>query len=285
MKSVLVFSLALICLSFTFKNKKFKGPEGYVFIPSGTIEMEGKKYSCAAFWMSDHEVTNGEYVKFLADLKTDGKMEDYKTALPDTSAWKQKKMYSDSMFKYYLRHPAYANYPVVNVSKDGAKLYCKYLTEKYLKIYGDIIQDFRLPTRMEWMYAAASGQSNARYSWSGNELRNEDGNLRANFRQVGDQNITLTADGPKVVSDTAMVYDSIDDNAFLTAPANSYEPNDYGLYNMCGNVGELVAKEDLAVGGDWHLPGYDIRIASKREFKGPNPFTGFRPVLTYIKQD
>jgi formylglycine-generating enzyme required for sulfatase activity len=284
MKKIVLITTVLCGLSFTFKNKKFKGPEGYVFIPSGSIEMEGQIYSCAAFWMSDHEVTNAEYREFLDALKAEGKMEDYNKAVPDTAAWNEIGGFMDPMKKHYFSHPTYANYPVVNISKQGAIMYCKYVTEQYLSIYGNVIQEFRLPTRMEWMYAAASGTINARYPWNGPYLRNEDGDLMANFRQVGDHNITLTENGPEVVNDSLRYREVILDDVFITAPVNSYWPNDYGLYNMSGNVAEMVSKEDVAVGGDWHVTGYDIRITAKKKFDKPSPFVGFRPVMSFMAE-
>lgn len=284
MKHFLIVFALLGCLSLTTKkSKKFKGPEDYVFIPSGTIEMEGQNYTCNAFWMSAFEVTNREYLAFLKHLKMHGKAEEYQKALPDTSAWKSTNAYSDPMFTQYLRHPAYANFPVVNVSTEGANLYCAYLTNKYKAEYGDVIENFRLPTRKEWMYAAAAGKDNARYAWKEYGLRNEKGDLLANFRRVGDRNITLTENGVEIVEDSLYIYAPFDDAIFITAPSKSYWPNEFGLYNMCGNVAELVAKEDVAVGGSWRSPGYDIRIQSKAKFEKPNPFTGFRPVLTFVK--
>ena len=285
MKKIVFILIAIVILSFTFKSKKFKSPEDFVFIPSGKIEMQGEIYSCNAFWMAEHEVTNGEYKFFLEDLKKNNRMGDYNAALPDTNQWTEHGGYMLPMRDHYFSHPAYTNYPVVNVSKKGAELYCSYLTEKYRSMYGDVIQNFRLPARKEWMYAAASGKNNSIYSWNGPYLRRSNGHCQANYRKVGDHNITLTENGPEVVADSLHYQEVIINEVYITAPSQSYWPNDFGLYNMCGNVAEMVADKDVAVGGDWHLPGYDIRILSEQKFDGPNPFTGFRPVLSFVSQD
>ena len=280
----ILFAIAiLITFSFTFKNKKFKGPEGFVFIPSGTVTVDSdSKYSCAAFWMSDHEVTNKEYRDFLKSLKKSGKTGEFENALPDTLQWLKVEGDLDAMANTYFWHPAYDNYPVVNISKEGVQEYCEYITQKYRAIYGDVIQDFRLPTRMEWMYAASSGKSNQIYPWGGSKLRNEKGEFLANFRPIGDQNITMSESGPVVVSDSLFTSELFLDGGFYTVEVQSYEPNDFGLYNMSGNVAEMVAKEDIVVGGSWYSPGYDIRIQSKKSFDGPSPFVGFRPVMSYL---
>lgn len=257
-----------------------------MFIPSGTVTVDSdNKYSCNAFWMASHEVTNLEYRGFLASLKAEDRMDDYKKAVPDTMQWMELGGFMDKMTNMYFWHPAFNNYPVVNISKEGAQLYCKYATEEYRKIYGDVIQDFRLPTRLEWMYAASSGKSNQTYPWNGPYLRNEKGEFLANFRPVGDRNITMTENGPEVVADSLMMHQSFHDGGFFTVASDSYQPNEFGLYHMSGNVAEMVAKEDVVVGGSWGSPGYDIRIQSTEKFEKPNPFTGFRPVLSFIKQD
>ena len=286
MKKLVVFTIILTCLSFTYKSKKFKGIEGYVFIPTGVTEREGKKYSCHAFYMSDHEVTNKEYRTFLNQLKEDGNMGDYKKAYPDTTAWSSLKGYFEPMKEYYFTHPAYDEYPVVNVSKEGAKLYCEYLTDKYKKIYGDdVIYPFRLPTRGEWMYAASGGESAFVYAWPGLSLKDDDGNYRANFLPLGEHNITMTEDGPNVVADSDRVMLGADpDNAVVIAAAKSFEPNAFGLYNVCGNVAEMVDDGDIAVGGHWRSGGYDVRIESTEKFEKPYPTVGFRPVMTYVSE-
>ena len=283
---ILIASLVILStLSFTYKNKKFKNPEKSVFIPSGTTEHEGQAYSCEAFWMLDHEVTNFEYFTFLKQLLTDGKTGEYKKAVPDTLAWKSIGGYMNPMAEYYFSHPSYANYPVVNVSKEGAELFCVYMTKEYRAIYGEAINDFRLPTKLEWIYAAKGGTAAHIYPWSGPHLRNADGELMANFYRIGDENSTYTSDGPQIVSDSARIHTAFADDAYVTAPANSYWPNEYGLYNMAGNVAELVADENTAMGGHWRSTGYDIRVTSQTDFEKANPFVGFRPVMAFLVQE
>jgi formylglycine-generating enzyme required for sulfatase activity len=285
MKIIIPLLVALFLISFTTKKKKkFKSPENFVFIPSGTSQLNDKTYSCAAFFMLEHEVTNLEYRTFLNQLKKEGKSEEYEIACPDSTQWSKIGGSMDPMKENYFSHPAYDNYPVVNITKEGANLFCIYLTEYYRSIYGDVINDFRLPTKLEWVYAAKSGRERASYPWSGPYLRDEKGCYLANFKVVGDQNISITNGEQVVVADSLKISGAFVDGAFITAPVNSYEPNDYGLYNMSGNVAELVAKENLAMGGHWNSTGHDIRVVSEEKFENPNPFVGFRPVLSYVTQ-
>ena len=58
----------------------------------------------------------------------------------------------------------------------------------------------------------------------------------------------------------------------------SNHPNNLGLYNMCGNVAEMVAERGVAFGGSFLDPGYDIRIDSETRYDAPSPKVGFRVI-------
>ena len=279
--AVLFLSISILFLSFTFlKEKKFKTPKGFVFVPSGTTDIDEKKVSCNAFYMSDHEVTNFEYGQFISYLKSNNMKEQLAVAQPDTTVWKQLDgAHMNPMITHYYSHPAYGNYPVVGISIEGAKLYSNYVTEQFRMLYGEQINDFRLPTKEEWIYAAKGGLEQSPYPWGGPYMRDSKGDYLANFKPIGDQNISTDPDGGYVVKKEGAKLFS--DGAFITAPVDSYWPNGYGLYNMSGNVAELV-EDNTAMGGDWNSCGYDVRVNSELPFENPNPFTGFRVVMSHL---
>jgi gliding motility-associated lipoprotein GldK len=146
---------------------------------------------------------------------------------PDTLVWIRDFSYSynEPMSKRYYSHPAFGNYPVVGVSWKQASAFCEWRTH-YLNAYLESKKrvtesDFRLPTESEWEYAARGGRSQAPYPWGGYYLRNKKGCLLANFKP-GRGNYP-------------------EDGGFYTVRADAYWPNDFGLYNMAGNVAEWTS--------------------------------------------
>ena len=199
-----------------------KPPKGFAFVPAGIVDIEGEKQAMPAFLMPETEVTNVQYRAFLDDLKMQGKDSLYQLAYPDTSAWVVGEWKSmEPMANMYFWHPAYANYPVVNISKMGADLYCQWLEGQLKEIYGNQIKSVRLPHRKEWTYAAQAGNKNSIYPWGGSYLVNTKGCYLANFSVVGDQNIRKTENGLEVVTDSTFIPDiSILDHLFHDCSCN-----------------------------------------------------------------
>ncbi|MFP5438454.1 MAG: gliding motility lipoprotein GldK [Bacteroidia bacterium] len=143
---------------------------------------------------------------------------------PDTTVWIKDFAYSynEPMHETYFWHEAYGEYPVVGVSWKQAKAFCEWRTinkNTYLKEKKQQqTTKFRLPTEAEWEYAARAGQQSATFPWGGPYAKNDTGCFLANFKpNRGD----YAADG-----------------ALYTVEANAFDPNDYNLYNMAGNVSE-----------------------------------------------
>lgn len=103
-------------------------------------------------YMSKFNVSNEMYSQFLSDLKSNGKTDLYAACYPDTTKWHTKYAYNEPFVTLYHVHPAYFNYPAVNIDKKSAEEFCKWLTEKYnsegKRKYQNIV--FSLPTESEW---------------------------------------------------------------------------------------------------------------------------------------
>lgn len=146
---------------------------------------------------------------------------------PDTLVWMRDFSYSynEPMTKRYFTHPSFGNYPVVGVNWKQAVAFCHWRTH-YMNSYLEkkkyaVESDFRLPTEAEWEYASRGGRTQSMYPWGNYYLRNKKGCLLANFKP-GRGNYP-------------------EDGGFYTVRADAYWPNDFGLYNMAGNVAEWTS--------------------------------------------
>lgn len=234
-----------------------------------------------------------------AAAKSRGNRRDYiKTEIvevyPDTTVWVKDFHYSynDPMHQDYFYHQAYHDYPVVGVSWRQAKAFCKWRTKKkndFLSAKRNPTQvpQFRLATEGEWEYAARGGLENATYPWGGPYTTSDQGCFLANFKPTR---------GNYAV-----------DGALYTVEAKSYNPNDFGLYNMAGNVAEWTNTayneasyylgstmnpnvEDarnfrkVIRGGSWKDVAYFLEV-STRDYEyadSARSFIGFRTVQDYL---
>jgi len=243
-------------------------PEGFLFIPMDTTKRTH------AFYIKRTEVSNLEYRTFLFDLLIQNRKEEFLKAKPDQAMWVKEypNAFNQPMQDNYFSHPAYNDYPVVAISREGAELFCKWMTEELNVMFNlNLVNNFRLPSSDEWEFAAKGGLVNQPYPWGGPYLRNSKGCFLANFYPIKDN---YTADG-----------------SLHTAKVDSYNPNDYGLYCMSGNVAEMVYYEDEnnlpgTRGGSWSSIGQELQIVEGNDrFKGrtePSVNVGFRPVMTYL---
>ncbi|MCW3124451.1 MAG: hypothetical protein JWO03_109 [Bacteroidetes bacterium] len=242
--------------------------KAFVIIPKGTLD--GKEVK--QFYMSATEVTNKQYREFIQALRLSGDTAKLRIAMVDTAQW-LKDPYDKPYADYYFQHKAYDNYPVVNVTRRGALLYCEWLTEKFRK-GGKTQMHVTLPDETQWEYAAKGGDPKANYPWEGNSLKCEKkgkwyGTYMCNYFRG------LDKDHPPV--DTT----KFNPNADITAPAESYMPNGYKLWGMCGNVAEMLTDKNYTKGGGWYSPAAKVNIA-EHENNDPNTgskWVGFRPVI------
>lgn len=154
-------------------------------------------------------------------------MKDRVLVYPDTLCWIADFTYSfnEPWTQMYFWHPGFDEYPCVGVSWKQATAFCIWrsnLLNNFLHQEGQpFAMDYRLPTEAEWEYAARGGLKAGVYPWGGYYTRNNRGCFVANFKPLRGR--------------------YADDGAASTTTVSSYAPNDYGLYDMAGNVAEWTS--------------------------------------------
>ena len=215
---------------------------------------------------------------------------------PDTTVWIKDFSYSynEPMHNDYFWHDAYSDYPVVGVTWQQAQAFCNWRTKfknDDQKSRGkQFVNRFRLPTEAEWEYAARGGIEGGTYPWGGPYVISDTGCFMANFKpQRGD-------------------YAA--DQALYTVEAKAYEPNDYNLYNMAGNVSEWTNSSydpnsyeyvstmnpnaestqnarKVIRGGSWKDVAYFLQV-STRDYEyqdSARSYIGFRTVQDYMGEE
>lgn len=254
----------------------------FKYVPSGSFKLDSQSVSVQGFYMYKAEVSNKQYQLFLYELAKNGDEEKLKKAAIQPEAWVT--AFSEnslkSMAELYHTHEAYEDYPVVNITWEGAMLYCEWLTEKINELLPEDEQiNVRLPLREEFI-RAGKGSTDHVYAWEGKHLTNEKGEQLCNYKRLPQHLATSDEDcNFQLATDNFNEGESND----LMSPVTSYFPSKtFGFYNLNGNVAEMTYKEGVAVGGSWNDYGYDVRLESVSHYSDAHPTVGFRPLFTYI---
>ncbi len=219
---------------------------------------------------------------------------------PDTLCWIRDFTYSfnDPLADLYFWHPSYDDYPVVGVSWVQANAFSNWRTDfmnNALRQRGlPEVSKYRLPLETEWEFAARGGLDLSMYPWGGPYTRNYEGCFLANFKPLRGN--------------------YVDDGSVYANKVASYSPNEFGLYDMAGNVAEWtsgayhpsayifqhdlqpnyeynaspddppVLKRKVIRGGSWKDIAYFLQTSSRDyEYQdSTKPYIGFRNVRYYI---
>jgi gliding motility-associated lipoprotein GldK len=266
----------------------------------GKKEIDPRQLNYTYHWI-DYKTAASDENRHNPDFdRTSVVHEEVVNVYPDTLSWIHDFVYSfdEPMTRNYYWHPAFDNYPVIGITWKQANAFAAWRTAVYnqwTESRGQLPGDgFRLPTEVEWEYAARGGHELSPYPWGGPYMRNKKGCLLANFKPGrGDYS---------------------DDGGTYTVRADAYLPNDYGLYNMAGNVAEWTssayysdaynfehdlnpdirydaadddpqaAKRKVVRGGSWKDIAYMCQVGTRTyEYQDSDKcYIGFRDVMSYL---
>ncbi|MFM7668347.1 MAG: formylglycine-generating enzyme family protein [Bacteroidota bacterium] len=274
----LLFIFFAICTHVVAQQKK-------EIKPGERLKLNGKKFNYVStgkenLYAYKNEISNLNYLEFLYYIrKTKGEAE-YQKNLPDTLVWRSTRSgFAEKYVNHYLRHPIYLNYPVVGISYEQAENYCHWITELMNNHYHDKkIKKirFRLPTEEEWELAARGGLPEGTiYPWGTKSTKMEKGKFKGEELARFKGSETYTIQGLSIIDRMRGFFYSRDMEGTLCS-VDSYWPNNYGLYNMSGNVAEMVAEKSICKGGAWNQEPYKMVISSRDTFYAETPWVGFR---------
>ncbi len=270
--------------------------KNYVYLPAGKFKVfKDSSVVLQHFFMSKTEVSNGEYRKFIEYLKSVNDAQKLNYCYVDSSRWKDVLVHSENFINHYFANTLYNDYPVVNISYEAATQYCRWLSDSLNRNNNEFKYEVTLPSRVEWLRATTKGTSIGIYAWGGFFLTNTNkkyfGQALCNHTRFGSENITFNESRGKYELVYGFDYDYrmdsaviLDQMAFVVAPVKSYWPSVNGIYNMNGNVAEMVLEKGIAVGGSWRSGGYDVRNESFVNYTEPHPTIGFRPIIRKIEK-
>ena len=195
---------------------------------------------------------------------------------PDTTCWVNDfpNANNEVYLRNYFAHPAYAHHPVVGVSWEQATAFCEWRTmflRRSITKEGVQIEKYRLPTEAEWELAARNANSDSRYPWETGDGKRDLDCYQANFNP---------GEGAYAA-----------DNHLIPARVRSFRPNQFGLYDMAGNVAEwtstaysgsgLELMNDLNPEYRYNAQEDDPKILKRKVVKGGS----WKDNATFIRSD
>jgi formylglycine-generating enzyme required for sulfatase activity len=267
MKTKSVFSVSLLFLVVLLcgSSKKWDVPS-IVNFNQRFVPVDKNLYA------DKYEVSVKDYQLFLREKRETGA--DCALLMYDSTVWRKLLGDWELFVEHYFTHPAWRDYPINCISHYAANEFCKWLTEKYeansKKKYKKVI--FRLPTELEYKKAAISiyDSTEVFYPWGHNQLFDCKKGMLCNC-----------GEGYWVsLIHSKRTYPN--DWGVSPSPIQSYDPNPYGLYNMVGNVAEMIQEEGIAMGGNYLSESHNVKITSKKKYETPSTTVGFRVYMEII---
>jgi formylglycine-generating enzyme required for sulfatase activity len=217
-----IFIISVICFVHIFpqnneqsKISLFDGSNNYIVpIKGGNFRKNiydnynklvgSKEVKIKTFYISQYEITAGDYKKYCNENDILMPLFDWE----NTREWKD-------------------NYPIMDISWEEAADFCKWVSKKIGKIV-------RLPSEVEWEYVASCGVINRIYPW-GNEFI-----IGKNLGNVADKSLANFLIKKYGNTNSVKTISNYNEGFSILAPVGSFEPNEFGVYDISGNVPEFT---------------------------------------------
>ncbi|MEP3387704.1 MAG: SUMF1/EgtB/PvdO family nonheme iron enzyme [Reichenbachiella sp.] len=271
-------------------------------------------------YASISETTNEQYEVFLDYLNENGYDDLYQKAAINLSKYEGSSLGIHKSYHFDIRkntkhksgnNTDFSQHPAMDMSHEAAKIYCEWLTTQYngqeKRKFKKVL--FRLPTQQEWTMAALGYKDFQSWVFEDNIVKarpyGEDKPKYFEEYRIGDydsvsypwyhadwfkQRNRITNDKGCYLANvnapeaTTCQANMIGDGFTFTNQVKTYFSNDMGLFDVIGNVAEMINEPGKAMGGSWDHPANQSTITSVIQYDHPEPTVGFRVFMEVIEE-